>query len=247
MALNYGVSTLESWNEDSDILIGIGTWDKLDDVVLAAGQGILTRGTCLAKKTVGTAAPDVTVGNVIGTGNGVLTLADTPYGTGIQEGVYKVIVTEGTVDAVSAVPYSAGPPEVQQVEAVAAKVGAFIVEKPDGTIEATGKIGTAYNKSIKFTLADGATNFIAGDLIEITVDLAAGTNQFWKWDTNQTDGREKLLGILGETTDTTNGTEKAWRYISGKFNKDICVAGHTIAAGVHNNPDAGTIIFLGEQ
>ena len=228
---SYGVSALESWSNTSDIHIGLNDNKIVDNITIAAAQ-VLLRGAGLAKKTQGTSNPVVTAGTVIGSSaNGVLTLASTAYGAGIKEGVYKVVFTEGTVDA------QAG---------VGGHVGGFTVFFPDGTVEGSGKVGTAYNKTIKFTIADGSTNFETGDIFEITADLADQLNQYWLWDTTQTDGREILLGILGEDTDTTNGTLKAWMEIEGKFNKDVCTAGHTILAGVWNNPGSGTIIFAGE-
>lgn len=48
-------------------------------------------------------------------------------------------------------------------------LGTFSVTKPDGTVDGTGTIGTAYNGLVNFTVADGANNFIVGDHFPIVV------------------------------------------------------------------------------
>lgn len=55
----------------------------------------------------------------------------------------------------------------------ASGLGTFLVYKPDGTIDGDGVVGTAYNGSINFTIADGATDFIAGDAFTVSVSVAA--------------------------------------------------------------------------
>lgn len=52
----------------------------------------------------------------------------------------------------------------------AANAGAFIVEDPDGVQVGDGAVGAAFNAGgLAFTLADGATDFVAGDSFAITV------------------------------------------------------------------------------
>jgi hypothetical protein len=241
---NLGVSTLVEYQNGSNIFLGHGEHPQLPKIQLAGGQN-LKRGACLSKKTSGTT---VTVAEAVAaagnTGNGVLTLAETPYATGVKAGEYKIIITEGTVDAVSAVPYSAGPPEAQQIEAVAAKTGAFIVEAPDGKVETlTGKIGTAYNGKIKFTLADGVANFVAGDVFTVTVSISAGDGLYYHWDTQATDGREELVGVLGNDTDATDAPELTMMYRAGDFNKNYLTAVRAIVCGEYKNG----LIYIGED
>lgn len=89
---------------------------------------------------------DATVGATVGTGNGVLTLATPKTAAGVKPGVYNVVIIE---------PASNG--------------GTFEVEDPDGVIVGTGVIGTPFDGVVKFTLADGSTDFVAGDRIPVTV------------------------------------------------------------------------------
>lgn len=78
------------------------------------------------------------------TGDGVMTLAAVPAGA--QVGTYRVVFVEPT-----------------------ANLGTFIVEDPSGVEIGTGVVGTAFSNQIAFTIADGATDFIAGDAISVAV------------------------------------------------------------------------------
>lgn len=60
--------------------------------------------------------------------------------------------------------------------------GAFTLEGPDGVQLDPGKVGVAYNGPINFTLADGATDFAAGDTIEIEVTQDSAVPQHVAWD-----------------------------------------------------------------
>lgn len=217
MARDFGVTTLGTLDNGNDIFYGIHENDEMN-CTIAEGLN-LTRGTCLAMKTSGTTV-EVTAGSVVGTGNGTITLADPAYGTGVKAGVYKIVFIEGATNG-----------------------GKFQVEFPDGKIEGTGAVGTAYNKTIKFTIADGSTDFVAGDTIDVTVAIEAGDGLYRVWDTNATDGTEILRGILGVDTDATSGNEKAFMFWKGKFKINALTATRTISEGIYNN---GHIVLRGE-
>jgi len=241
---DYGVTALTTMAYLPDIFIGLAEAKEQKGIIIADTL-VLKRGAMLATKREGTVVTP-TVGTTIGTGNGVLTMANPAYGTGVQDGSYKVVIIEGTVDAVQASPYVPAHdavPAVEAVVAVAAKPGTFQVEMPDGTIEATGKIGTAYNKTIKFTLADGSANFIAGDEIEIDVAISAGDGFYYLYDDQATNGLEDLKGILEEDIDCTNGSIISSMYVTGQFNKDALSATRTVRAGTYNG---GCITIAGE-
>jgi hypothetical protein len=93
-----------------------------------------------------------------GTGNGALTMdATTPLLAGVQEGVYRAICVEpGT------------------------NVGTFAVYDPKGILLGTHVVaGTAFSNQIKFAIADGSTDFVAGDRFDIYVragTISAGSN-----------------------------------------------------------------------
>lgn len=84
----------------------------------------------------------------------------------------------------------------------AADLGDFLVQDPDGIDVGTGKVGTAFaGGGLGFTLADGATDFTAGDQIVITV--AAGTGEFVAFDQDGVDGSEVAAGISYDNYDAT--------------------------------------------
>lgn len=99
----------------------------------------------------------------------------------------------GTVTADTAMP--AGRYTVLIIEP-ATNGGTFQVNKPDGTLDGRGTIAVAYNGSINFTLADGATDFVAGDGFNVDVSYAAGSDQIVIHDPEGTDGRETLYGFM---------------------------------------------------
>lgn len=63
-----------------------------------------------------------------------------------------------------------------------ANVGTFTLEGPDGLQRAPGRVAVAYNGEINFTLAAGATDFVAGDTIEFLVTQDAAVPQYVAWD-----------------------------------------------------------------
>jgi hypothetical protein len=94
-------------------------------------------------------------GDAVGTGNGVLTLdATTPLLTGAQPGVYQIVCVEpGT------------------------NVGTFQVLDPNGVFIGSYTVGGAdFATQIKFAIADGSTDFAAGDYFEVTVTAGVPSN-----------------------------------------------------------------------
>ncbi|MCZ4270724.1 head decoration protein [Maritalea porphyrae] len=107
------------------------------------------------------------------TGDGVLTLSDPATNKNAKQGRYVLMITEAAADG-----------------------GKFEVEGPDGKSIGIGDVGTLFNKEIKFTLADGATDFVEGDLIYIDVDSNPATGeQFVPWDPDGADGAERAVAM----------------------------------------------------
>lgn len=95
------------------------------------------------------AAPGTLVGTasaITGTGNGTITMASPSAATGAQIGAWKVVCAEPATNS-----------------------GTFQVFAPDGTLDGVAVVGTAYDGGIKFTIADGATDFAAGAYFTVTV------------------------------------------------------------------------------
>lgn len=134
--------------------LGMVANSELSNVISRVAEGALGFGVPVIQGTgdkqvkataAGTfdAASAAVAGN---TGNGVLTLANPKTGTGVKKGVYRVVFMDPATDA-----------------------GKFTVEDPDGVNIGNGAVGVAFTTQVKFTIADGATDFVAGDSFNITV------------------------------------------------------------------------------
>ena len=145
---------------------------------LASGGAVLLAGAVLSLLAVNTGA--VTVGTAVftGTGNGVLTKANPAYGAGALEGTYKVqLIDEGT------------------------NAGDFVVVRPDGTIDGYASVGVAYDGQVKFTIADGATDFASPAAFAVPVVIAdpTGVGKYVPYD-----GSKPAKVILFEGCDATS-------------------------------------------
>ena len=158
-----------------------------ENVTILAGSGsdrALTAGMVLGAILAGTAAAVADAGN---TGDGAMG-AITVSGQA-KDGDYKLTI----------------------IETVAA-AGAFEVEDPDGNIIGTGDVASAFSAGgLAFTLADGATDFIAGDLFTITVTETS--RKFVQLNLSGTDGSEVAAGLLHDDVtalDTVDNKQVAY-------------------------------------
>lgn len=126
-----------------------------DDITVAASQ-TLVPGQLISKKLVGALAVAATAaaGN---TGNGAV--GSLTVDANAPLGVYVLTIIEPGANA-----------------------GTYSLEGPDGVELAPGKVAVAYNGPINFTLADGSTDFVAGDTFEIEVTQDAAVEQYVAWD-----------------------------------------------------------------
>lgn len=84
------------------------------------------------------------------TGNGTITASPT-ISAGAKEGVYTITMLEPATNA-----------------------GEFVVEDPDGAVIGNGTVAVAFSAGgVAFTIADGSTDFAAGDQFTVTVTLTA--------------------------------------------------------------------------
>ncbi|MEZ2220756.1 hypothetical protein [Rhizobium sp. RCC_161_2] len=111
-----------------------------------AFRGASDHGAVAGGAFAGTATSAAGSGNV---GNGVM--GAVTVSAGAKKGVYKLVII-----------------------APAANAGAFEVSDPDGVFVDNGNVAAAFSAGgLAFTLADGATDFAAGDSFDITVALTA--------------------------------------------------------------------------
>lgn len=115
-----------------------------------AFRGAADHGVIVGTTQAGTAVGAAVSGN---TGNGTITAAPT-VAAGAKEGVYIVTILEPATNA-----------------------GEFMLEDPDGVNVGNGTVAVEYDADgLTFTVADGSTDFAAGDQFTITVTLTANAD-----------------------------------------------------------------------
>lgn len=177
--------------------------------VLSGEPAALARGAVMGKVRTGTVA-ETRPG---ATGNGVM--GAITKGILAKPGVYKLKITTA-----------------------AANAGDFQVLDPEGNAVGEGRVGVAFvSDHLNFTLADGATDFILGDTLLLTV--AAGTGKLRRLDVTATDGTALPFGILTDPIDASLADKACAVYMTGEFNTralsfddattiDTVVAGKTL-------------------
>lgn len=144
-----------------------------DNGILLSGQNLLAGAVVGKTATAGTIASAAAAGN---TGNG--TMGSLSVGGGAKVGDYRVIIIEP-----------------------AANAGVFEVIDPDGVLVGRGNVASAFAGDVNFTLADGATDFISGDLFTLTVSQL--TTKYKVLAPAATDGTQRAAGILLSDTDAS--------------------------------------------
>jgi hypothetical protein len=145
-----------------------------EEVVIAAGSGILKAGTLIALITAANAlTPTATSGN---TGNG--TIGSVTVTSAAVSGSYLLAITEATANG-----------------------GKFEVHTPTGQLLGEGTVGQAFTGGgITFTLSDGSTDFAVGD--GFTLAVKANLGEYTAYDDDGTDdGRRAASGILFASVD----------------------------------------------
>lgn len=161
-----------------------------------------------------------------GTGNGTMTMANPATNESTQEGTYTVRLVEAGANA-----------------------GQFEVVRPDGSIDGFATVGVAYDGEIKFTIADGATDFAGAAQFTVAVTIAelATAGTYAKYAVaDQADGDQGDLAIaIYGVTATAEGND---RNISAMV-RDCTVNGKTLTwpAGISADDKAAAIVKLKQQ
>lgn len=147
-------------------------------ITIASGQNLVA-GAVIALVAVGTAsiAAAAVAGN---TGDGAISLSDPAFAAGVKAGVYRATCIEPATDG-----------------------GTFSVEDPDGIEIGVAAVGTEFDGVVKFTIADGATDFAAGDAFTITV--GGGSGEYVEYDPTNDDGSQTAVAVLWDAVDATGG------------------------------------------
>ncbi|WP_157218677.1 head decoration protein [Flavisphingomonas formosensis] len=172
---------------------GYVVWDPSDGmltreaIVLASGAGVCTAGLVLGALLTGGAG----VATAIGTNTGNGAMGAITVGSSAKLGDYDLEIVEP-----------------------AANAGAFVVRDPDHNLVGHGTVGVAFNGGgLGFTLADGATDFVAGDTFKITV---TGALKYQAYDPTVTTGLERAAAILWSgRRDATSADRRAVANVRG--------------------------------
>lgn len=145
-----------------EFLISEASRSRSRETVDVAAEQTWLPGTLVAQSLVGALAAEATAaaGN---TGNGAMGAVTVDANAPL--GVYRVVITDAEANA-----------------------GNFTVERPDGSLDGVGTVGVAYDGSINFTLADGATDFAVNDAFEIEVTIGDADERWVAWEIGLTAG-----------------------------------------------------------
>lgn len=148
-----------------------------DNITIAASQSFAPGTLLAALSVVAEAEAEVTVSP---DSKGAMTLASPAVSAAVKDGVYKVVCIEPASDA-----------------------GTFEVYDPAGVMVGVAKVGVAFAGEIKFTIADGGTDFAAGDVFEVTVSLpTSGGIEYVAHDPDAADGSQvpSAIALYGAET-----------------------------------------------
>ena len=151
-------------------------------VTVLAGDGAeraLKVGAVIARRTRSTVTMTAGDGN---TGDGAATLADPPLGALAEAGIYRLACITAGADG-----------------------GTFQVLSPKGYVLPDLTIGTAYEGGhLNLTVADGATDFVAGDTFAIEV---SGDGKVVGLDPTAVDGTAEAIGIVAYDVTAPDGAD----------------------------------------
>jgi hypothetical protein len=167
-------------------------------VTLLSGQNVAA-GTLLGR---GVVTATLAAATFVGTGTGTLTPANPAFSTAAKQGNYKIVCVEPGAD-----------------------VGTFQVFRPDGTLAGVAVTGVAFTGEIKFTIADGGTDFIVGDTFTVAVTVTVA--KYLKSLAAATDSSEEPDCIAVHACDATTGDKECLVYTRGDFD----VTGITFGTG----------------
>lgn len=189
------------------------------DEITYNGTGVqLVVGTVLGRYYTGlTGTATATAGN---TGNGAMGTITMSSVVGLDIGTYTLRIVKTVTNA-----------------------GDFVLLSPTGRVVGTGSVATAFNQAgFSFTLADGSTDFVAGDSFSIEV---AGTAKYKIVEATATDGSQvatavyvaNTMGLSDPVTPTANTDTKLLALVRGPviLKKAGLVFGASVTTGALTN------------
>jgi hypothetical protein len=121
---------------------------------------------------------------------------------------------------------------VLEITVAAANAGKYKVVRPDGTVDGVGTVAVAYNGQINGTLADGANDWVVGDVIPIVVSYDRSAVKYKKSVAAATDGSQYPDMVLAQDADATAADLEAIAYETATVVGSALIlgAGHTIVS-----------------
>lgn len=108
---------------------------------------------------------------------------------------------------------------VYRLAGTAGNTGTFAVIDPEGYRLEDLTVGSAYlNSHFGLTIADGAADFVAGDIFTFAVTQAAGTGKYALCDKTAVDGSQDPVAVLAEAAPAALADQYAVIYLTGCFN-----------------------------
>ncbi|MBR0855481.1 head decoration protein [Bradyrhizobium liaoningense] len=155
-----------------------------EQVAIGLSQTLVTA-QVLGRAPVAASVTSSVAADAGNTGNGVFTIdATTPVLSDAKNGVYRVFCVEPVTN-----------------------LGTFAVVDPKGVEIGRAIVGTTFSNQIKFAIADGATDFVAGDAFSVTVGIEDADYDYKTFDTTATDGCQHAAAVLFSAV-TTDGSAK---------------------------------------
>lgn len=194
-----------------DHLASFASTSSTGSALVAPGMPVLTRkftlqaGLLAAGAVLGIVAGTPTSAAAAGnTGNG--TIGTLSVGAGAKSGTWRIICIEP-----------------------AANAGTFAVEDPDGIVVGRANVASAFVGPIGFTIADGATDFVAGDSFTVTVPTSTNVRLAVA---AATDGSALAAVVLAHDADASAGPVEVIAYTRADVLEDALSfgAGHTAAS-----------------
>lgn len=193
------------------------------EVTVLTGNN-LAKGTVLGKITAGTVP---TTGTKTGTGDGTMTAVT--GGVNVKPGSYVATVIQAITNG-----------------------GIFKVVNPLGKIigqcaitAGAGGTGVFVSDEINFTITDGSTDFILGDLF--TVVVPAGSGKFVAVNSTLINGAAEVFGVLMQDADASSGDIVSVAALCGEFNANALVFGGSDTAATRKTDARAKSIYFVEQ
>lgn len=165
------VAFVETRHPGEFILSELDGHGSRENVLIGISQTILVGTVLGAAAVVASMTSSIIPG--ANTGNGVATLANPATSQSAVDGDYLLNCT-----------------------AAAANAGTFSVQTPDGREIGPLTVGVAFNKEIKLTIADGSTDFAAGDTFKVRIGVESpGDLSYGALNPSGTDGSQNVAGI----------------------------------------------------